>query len=222
MELKDVYAKLEGIEGGADLITAIKSEFQKINSEAAKNRTESKSAAEKAELTDKRLQTVLKALDLEDDESVEEKIGTVKATLDGIKAKGGKPDEILQKFGKMEKDMKTLQEQLQAATTAQEAERAKRVMTVKQSLAIDALTKGNAANPKEMAKLILENIVGDDDNALVYKNGDKDMTIEEGTAEWLKENAWAVKVDPKGGSGSGAGGGKGDAFMEGFSSELQK
>lgn len=29
MDLKDVYAKLEGIEGGADLITAIKAEVQK-------------------------------------------------------------------------------------------------------------------------------------------------------------------------------------------------
>lgn len=31
MDLKDVYAKLEGIEGGADLITAIKAEVQKIS-----------------------------------------------------------------------------------------------------------------------------------------------------------------------------------------------
>lgn len=220
MELKDVFAKLEGVDGGADLITAIKTEIQKINGEAAKNRTEGKAAAEKAEAVAKKMTAVLSALEIEDGEDLEDKVSAVKATLDGIKAKGGKPDEVLQKFGKMEKEMKTLQEQLKAATTAQEAERAKRMVTVKQSLAIDALTKGNAANPKEMAKLIMDNIGGEDDGSLVYKNGDKEMSIEEGTVEWLKENPWAVKVDPKGGGGSGGAGGKGDAFMDGFASEL--
>lgn len=211
MDLKEVYAKLEGVEGGADLITAIKAEVQKINGEAAKSRTEGKTASEKAEAVAKKLTTVLSALDLEDSEDLEDKIGTVKSTLDGIKAKGGKPDEVLLKFGKMEKEVKSLQDKLQAATTAQESERAKRLTTVKQSLAIDALTKGSAANPKEMAKLIMDNIAGDDDNALVYKSGDKEMSVEEGAAAWLKENPWAVKVDPKAGGGSGgAGGASGD------------
>ena len=115
-----------------------------------------------------------------------------------------------------------MEAKLQEATAAQEAERAKRLTTVKHSLAIDALTKGNAANPKEMAKLIVDNITGEEDNALVYKAGDKEISIEEGAAAWLKDNPWAVKVDPKGGSGSGgAGGGSGDAFTDGFMSELK-
>ncbi len=220
MDLKDVYAKLEGIEGGADLITAIKAEVQKINGEAAKSRTEGKAFAEKAEAVTKKMTKVLSALELEDGDDLEEKVSAVKSTLDGLKSKGGKPDEVLLKFGKMEKEVKSLQEKLQAATASQEAERAKRMLTLKQSLAIDALTKGNAANPKEMARLILDNIGGDDDSALTYKNGDKEMSIEDGVAEWLKANPWAVKVDPKCGGGSGGAGGKGDAFMDGFASEL--
>ena len=153
---------------------------------------------------------------------LQEKVGTVKATLDGIKAKGGKPDEILLKFGKMEKDMKTLQKQLDDANNANVAERAKRLTTVKQSLAIDALTKGNAANPKEMAKLIIDNIAGEEDNALVYKAGDKELSIEEGAAAWLKDNPWAVKVNPNAGGGAAAGGeGSGDSFKDGFMSELK-
>lgn len=220
MDLKDVYAKLESVEGGADLITTIKAEVQKINGEAAKSRTEGKAFAEKAEAVTKKMNTVLSALEIEDGDDWEEKVSAVKSTLDGLKSKGGKPDEVLLKFGKMEKEVKSLQEKLQAATTAQEAERAKRILTLKQSLAIDALTKGNAANPKEMAKLIMDNIDGEEDSALVYKNGDKEMSIEEGASEWLKDNPWAVRVDPKGGSGSGGSGGNGDAFMDGFASEL--
>ena len=222
MDLKEVYEKLEKVENGADLITAIKTEVAKVNGEAAKHRNENKASTDKLTSTNQKLSTVLAALGLEDGEDLEEKVGTVKATLDGIKAKGGKPDEILLKFSKMEKDMKSMEAKLQEATAAQEAERAKRLTTVKNSLAIDALTKGNAANPKEMAKLIVDNITGEEDNALVYKAGDKEISIEEGAAAWLKDNPWAVKVDPKGGSGSGgAGGGSGDAFTDGFMSELK-
>ena len=222
MDLKEVYEKLEKVENGADLITAIKTEVAKVNGEAAKHRNENKASTDKLTSTNQKLSTVLAALGLEDGEDLEEKVGTVKATLDGIRAKGGKPDEILLKFSKMEKDMKSMEAKLQEATAAQEAERAKRLTTVKHSLAIDALTKGNAANPKEMAKLIVDNITGEEDNALVYKAGDKEISIEEGAAAWLKDNPWAVKVDPKGGSGSGgAGGGSGDAFTDGFMSELK-
>ncbi len=222
MDLKEVYEKLEKVENGADLITAIKTEVAKVNGEPAKHRNENKANTDKLTATTQKLSTVLTALGLEDGEELEEKVGTVKATLDGIKAKCGKPDEILLKFIKMQKDMKSMEAKLQEATAAQEAERAKRLTTVKNSLAIDALTKGNAANPKEMAKLIMENITGEEDNALVYKAGDKEISIEEGAAAWLKENPWAVKVEPKGGSGSGgAGGGSGDAFTDGFMSELK-
>lgn len=222
MDLKEVYEKLEKVENGADFITAIKTEVAKINGEAAKHRNESKASTDKLTATNQKLSTVLSALGLEDGEDLEEKVGTVKATLDGIKAKGGKPDEILLKFGKMEKDMKTLQKQLDDANNANAAERAKRLTTVKQSLAIDALTKGNAANPKEMAKLIIDNIAGEEDNALVYKAGDKELSIEEGAAAWLKDNPWAVKVNPNAGGGAAAGGeGSGDSFKDGFMSELK-
>ncbi len=60
MDLKEVYTSLEKIEGGADLITAIKAEVQKINGEAAKSRTEIKTHAE----TIKKLETALTTLGL--------------------------------------------------------------------------------------------------------------------------------------------------------------
>jgi hypothetical protein len=222
MDLKEVFEKLEKVESGADLITAIKTEVAKLNSEAAKHRSESKVSTEKLTTTSKKLSTVLSVLGLEDGEDLEEKTGSLKATLDGIAAKGGKPDEILMKFGKMEKDMKTLQKQLEDANNSNAAERAKRLTTVKQSIAIDALTKGNAANPKEMAKLIMDNIIGETDDALTYKTGDKELSIEDGAAEWLKNNPWAVKVNPNAGSGAPTGGaGSGDAFTDGFMGELK-
>ena len=38
MDMKDVYAALEKLDNGADLITAIKGEINTLNNEAKKNR----------------------------------------------------------------------------------------------------------------------------------------------------------------------------------------
>ena len=176
---------------------------------------------EKADAVAKKLTSVLSALELEDGDDLDDKVGAVKSTLDGIKAKGGKPDEVLLKFGQMEKTVKTLEGKLQAATAAQEAERAKRLTTVKQSLLIDALTKGNAASPKDMARLLLDNVSGEDDTALVFKNGDNEVSIEEVVTAWFKENPWAVKVDPqKGGGSTGGGGAIGSLHTKGCAADI--
>ena len=59
MDMKDVYAALEKLDNGADLITAIKGEINTLNNEAKKNRIAGEHTAEK-------LKNVLAGLDLED------------------------------------------------------------------------------------------------------------------------------------------------------------
>ena len=198
MTLKELYEKLATLDGGAEMETVIKTELATLRNEAAKARTLNKENTDVA----KKLSTVLSGLGLDDDDELEGKVSNMKATLEGIAAKGGKPDEFLSKFSNMEKTVKTLQTQLETANQERTAEKAKRLLTMKQSLAIDALTKGNAANPKEMARLITDNIVGEEDNALVYKLADKDVSIEEGVTDWLKNNSWAVRVDNIPGAGA--------------------
>ena len=47
MDMKDVYAALERLGNGADLITAIKGEINTLNNEAKKNRIAGEHTAEK-------------------------------------------------------------------------------------------------------------------------------------------------------------------------------
>ena len=76
-----------------------------------------------------------------------------------------------------------------------------------------ALAKGNALNPESMVKLVADSIIAKDDDSLVFKNGDKELSIDEGVKAWLAENPWAVKNTASGGAGSGGGkGGSGGKY----------
>ena len=72
MDMKDVYAALEKLDNGADLITAIKGEINTLNNEAKKNRIAGEHTAEK-------LKNVLAGLNLEDADDVADKAKNLKA-----------------------------------------------------------------------------------------------------------------------------------------------
>ena len=79
MDMKDVYAALEKLDNGVDLITAIKSEINTLNNEAKKNRIAGEHTAEK-------LKNVLAGLDLEDADDVAD---WLKENSWAVKANGG-------------------------------------------------------------------------------------------------------------------------------------
>ena len=79
MDMKDVYAALEKLDNGADLITAIKGEINTLNNEAKKNRIAGEHTAEK-------LKNVLAGLDLEDADDVAD---WLKENSWAVKANGG-------------------------------------------------------------------------------------------------------------------------------------
>ena len=87
MDMKDVYAALEKLDNGADLITAIKGEINTLNNEAKKNRIAGEHTAEK-------LKNVLAGLDLEDADDVADKAKDLKAALDTFAQGGKKPTEV--------------------------------------------------------------------------------------------------------------------------------
>ena len=211
MELKDVYAALEKVENGAELITAIKAEINTLNNEAKKNRIAGEQNATK-------LKNVLEAVGLADGEDVVEKAKGMKATLDQFAQGGKKPDEVAKQITTLTKQVETVTTQLADMTKQADEQRAKYIASQKMAKAVEALTKGNAAAPKDMAKLLLDNIKVNDDDSLAYTGADgKDVSVEDGVNSWLKDNAWAVKVNNNGGGGAGGGAGGGtDAFLEGF------
>lgn len=205
MELKDVYTALEKVENGAELITAIKAEINTLNNEAKKHRIAGEQSTTK-------LKSILDAVGLTDGEDVVEKAKGMKATLDQFAQGGKKPDEVAKQITTLTKQVETVTTQLADMTKQADEQRAKYIASQKMAKAVEALTKGNAAAPKDMAKLLLDNIKVNDDDSLAYTGADgKDVSVEDGVNSWLKDNAWAVKVNNNGGGGAGGGAGGGES-----------
>lgn len=213
MDMKDVYAALEKLDNGADLITAIKGEINTLNNEAKKNRIAGEHTAEK-------LKNVLAGLDLEDADDVADKAKNLKAALDTFAQGGKKPTEVAKQIIDLTAQVNKVTKQLDAMTKTAQAEKAKRLDGMKMAKAVELLSKGHAASPENMAKLLEGSIIVKDDESLAYNGKDGEISLEDGVAGWLKENSWAVKANG-GGSGSpngGNGGGSSDPFLAGFNS----
>lgn len=212
MEIKDVYTALEKLDNGADLIAAIKAETNKLSNEAKTHR-------QSGEKSSAKVKALLESLGLEDSDDVAEKAKELKTTLDSFSQDGKKPSDVARQIAELTKTVHTTSTQLKAMTEKAEAEKTKRLAALVHSKAVDALTKGNAASPENMAKLIADKLIVGDDESISYKDGDKTMSLDEGVKGWLGENAWAVKANgQQGGGSSGGSGGEGDPFLAGFNS----
>nr|DAF71523.1 MAG TPA: minor structural protein [Caudoviricetes sp.] len=214
MDMKDVYAALEKLDNGADLITTIKGEINTLNNEAKKNRIAGEHTAEK-------LKNVLAGLNLEDADDVADKAKNLKAALDTFAQGGKKPTEVAKQITDLTAQVNKVTKQLDAMTKTAQEEKTKRLDGMKMAKAVELLSKGHAASPENMAKLLEGNIIVKDDESLAYNGKDGEISLEDGVADWLKENSWAVKANGGGGSGSpngGNGGGSSDPFLAGFNS----
>ena len=210
MEIKDIYAALEKVENGAEMIAAIKAEITSANNEAKKHRQagDTISAKNKA---------ILEALGLEDGDDVAEKARELKSTLDGFAQDGKTPSDVAKQIAKLTKEIATINGKYAEMEKTAQAEKAKRFDAMKANALIDALTKGNAAAPKDMAKLLVDKLVVNDDETIGYIDGDNQISIDDGVKSWLGANTWAVKANPQGGGGAPAGaGGTGDPFLDGL------
>lgn len=178
MTLAEVYEALGKLDGGEALASTIKAEISKINAEAAKQRT-AKNASDA-------------------------KITELEAKVQELTEKGTGDQTAVEK---MQKQLDELTKKYDAAEKARGEEHAKRVHADITQQTVAALTKGNAASPAEIAKILIPSIAAEEDGAYKFTNakGEK-VSIEDGTAAWLKDNTWAVKNNQNAGSGGGKGG----------------
>ncbi len=211
MEMKDVYEKLEQMEGGAELITAIKSEVSKLNGEAKTNRESGAKSAAK-------VKAILENLGLEDGDDVLEKAKEVKSTLDTFRQGNKAPSEVAKQITDLTKQVAKVTEQLNVMTKTAETEKTKRYEAMKQTALIGELTKGKAAAPQEMAELIKNHLFVNEKEELMYKNGEDTMSVSDGVKSWLDANKWAIKVEGNVGGGAPSGGKNEpeDPFLMGF------
>ncbi len=183
MTLAEFYAKLEGFEGGGDLVAFVKSELAKANGEAKTHREAKESLA-----------TQLSALTGERDE--------LKAKLTKIEEAGGQGQSEIEK---LQKQMKAWEEKYQKAEQARMDADSKRVQADISSQTIAALTKANAMDPQEFAKLITPSITVGEDGKYAYTKQDGTAgSIEDAVGDWLAGKAWAIKDGQlSGGNGEG-------------------
>lgn len=164
MTLVELYEALGKLENGAEMISAVKTEISRLNGESAKFRTSKNEADAKiAELTAK----------------VEEL--TAKGTGDQTAAE------------KMQKQLDELNKKYEAAENARKEEQAKRVQADIMQQTVAALTKGNAANPAEIAKILVGSIKADEDGTYKFTNAkNEQVSIEDGAAGWLFQSTHLV------------------------------
>lgn len=122
MILAEFYAKLEGLEGGNDLVTFVKGELAKANGEAKSHR--------------------------EAKESLEAKLTTITGERDELQTKLIKIEEAggqgQSEIEKLQKQMKAWEDKYQKAEQARMDDDKKRIQADISAQTIDALTKCNA------------------------------------------------------------------------------
>lgn len=184
MTLAEMYEKLTKVDGGSEYVNTIKAEISKLNTENAKQRT-GKNAADA-------------------------KVAELQAKVGELTAKGTGDQGTM---AKMQKQLDQLGKKLEEAETARKEEHTKRVHADMIQKTVAALTKGHAANPNEISKILIGSVGVEDDGSYKFTNakGEK-VSIEEGAAAWLKENPWAVSNTGNSGAGTGAGGGEGKKY----------
>lgn len=149
------------------------------------------------------LSKVLDALGVSNDDKADENISNISRTLEALRNTGVKPDKVGEQLSELKKQLGDLTSKYEAAEKKAEAEKAARVNASIKAAAIDALTKGNALNPAEMAKLVSDRIKPGDDDKLTFTGDDgKAVSVADGVKNWLKANPWAVKNTGNGGAGT--------------------
>ena len=189
MELKEVYAALEAAENGAAMVETIKSELAGVRKEAADARIAKNKAEE--ELTGLKKQHG----------ELESKHKELETQLGAAREEGAGAQTEMQK---LQGQIADLAKKYEAAETARKTAEEKRVQADIMAQTVDALTKANAVDPQEFAKLVVPNIEVTEDGAYCYTKADGTQgSIADCAAEWLDGKAWAVKDVQKRGSGDG-------------------
>lgn len=187
MKLAEVYAALESVDNGAALIGAIKAEMTKLSEEAKKYR-EAKQ---------------------QDDETVTKLTKEKEELQVKIDAAANDDGTGTQAYKKLAEQVKALQETVETERSARKEAEEKRIRADIAAQTVNALTKSNATDPEEFAKLLSGAIKVKDDGTYSYTKTDgTEGTINDCVADWLKDRPWAVKnTQTPGSGGEGAPGG---------------
>ena len=189
--LEQIYEALGKIENGGTMVADLQDAIRGARDEAAKSRVEKNK--------------ILDQLNLRQGGDTEGALRNLVATLTALQNAGGDPSTLGTQMNELKKSFDELKGKYDASEKKAKEEHDKRVKEAISSKVLSALTDGKAINPAEMSKILIGNVSVGDGDKIVYKDGDKDLSVTDGVAGWLKANPWAVKADVQTGAGGGSG-----------------
>lgn len=189
--LEQIYEALGKIENGGTMVADLQDAIRGARDEAAKSRVEKNK--------------ILDQLNLRQGGDTEGALRNLVATLTALQNAGGDPSTLGTQMNDLKKSFDELKGKYDASEKKAKEEHDKRVKEAISSKVLSALTDGKAINPAEMSKILIGNVSVGDGDKIVYKDGDKDLSVTDGVAGWLKANPWAVKADVQTGAGGGSG-----------------
>lgn len=189
--LEQIYEALGKIENGGTMVADLQDAIRGARDEAAKNRIEKNK--------------ILDQLNLRQSGDTDGALKNLVATLTALQNAGGDPSTLGTQMNDLKKSFDELKGKYDASEKKAKEEHDKRVKEAINSKILSALTDGKAINPAEMSKILIGNVSVGDGDKIVYKDGDKELSVTDGVAGWLKANPWAVKADVQTGAGGGSG-----------------
>ena len=101
-------------------------------------------------------------------------------------------------------------------------EKANRVKSVKQSAILKELQANNVIKAEQWVNRFFAEAELDEDGVNIFMKDEagKEIPLKDGIADWAKANPEFVKVDARGGAGSGAGGGSNNKENEDFMNSI--
>lgn len=189
--LEQIYTALGGIENGGAMAEDLQQLIKSTRDEAAKSRIEKNN--------------ILDKLNLRGSDNVEDSLKEITEALKALQGAGGDPRQLGVQIKTLQKQLKELTEKYEASEKRAKEEHDKSVHTAVRSEVLSALTRGKAIKPEEMYKILVGNIIIDENDKAFYKIGDDEVSLEDGVNQWLKDNPWAVKSEVQPGAGGGSG-----------------
>lgn len=188
--LDQIFEALSKVENGGTMVADLQDVIRNTREEAAKNRIEKNK--------------ILDQLNLRSNGDPEGSLKNLVTTLTALQAAGGDPSKLGAQMSDLQKQFADLKGKYDASEKKAKEEHDKRVQTAITSQILSALTAGKAINPSEMSKMLSGNISVGEGDKIIYRDGDNEMSVEDGVAGWLKANPWAVKADVQTGAGGGS------------------
>lgn len=135
--------------------------------------------------------------------AVDESLKALQDEMEGLKKVGVNSEGDVKK---LQLQIDTITKKLEVAEKARQEAEDKRISSEILAQTVDALTKGNAREPKEFAQLVISKVTVADDGSYVYTKDDgTTVPLAEGAEHWLEQHKWAVQSQQKPGSGAKGG-----------------